>query len=149
MDNNIYVGFSEIQLSVNKAIDFVQSNSHGAANVFIGKVRDFNLGKSVIGVSYEAYVPLGLVIFNEICEEAKQKFGKDICCYIEHFRGRLNVGEISVVIAVSSVHRAESFSATSYLIEELKHRAPIWKQEHYVNESSEWVQGHALCQHRH
>lgn len=147
MDNSIFVGFSETPLLADKAIDFVQSNAHGATNLFIGKVRDFNMGKAVIGVSYEAYTPLGLVILKEICCEAKHRFGENLRCYVEHYTGRLCVGEMSVVIAVSAIHRAESFQACHYLIEELKHRAPIWKKEHYIDHSSEWVQGHALCQH--
>lgn len=149
MQADIYTGFAETALLVDRAVDFVQSKQHGASNLFIGRVRNFNLGKIVIGVSYDAYVPLALKVFNESCREAKIKFGEDLRCYIQHFKGRLNVGELSVVIAVSTRHREESFAACRYLIEALKHRAPIWKQEHYINGDSEWVQGHALCQQPH
>ncbi len=63
--------------------------------------------------------------------------------------GKLEIGGISVIIAVGSPHRDESFQACRYLIEQLKIRAPIWKQEHYVDGVSEWVKGHTLCGHHH
>ena len=63
---------------------------------------------------------------------------------MSHYKGQLDVGGMSVIIAVSSVHRAESFDACRYLIEELKKRAPVWKQEHYQHGSSEWLPGHSL-----
>ena len=56
-------------------------------------------------------------------------------------------GDASVAIGVSTPHRHEAFEACRYIIEELKVRAPIWKQEHYVEGNSEWVKGHALCSH--
>ncbi len=63
---------------------------------------------------------------------------------ILHYKGQLPVGGVSVVIAVSSPHRAESFEACRYVIEEIKMRAPIWKREHYIDGKSEWLPGYSL-----
>lgn len=146
---NIFVGISEQPLSIQKAADFVNAPENGAMDMFVGKVRNHNLGKAVNGVSYDAFAPLACNVFQEICKEATAKFDNRLRCYVEHYHGHLYIGGISVVIAVGSPHRDESFKACRYIIEELKKRAPIWKQEHYVDGDSEWVQGHALCGHHH
>lgn len=64
--------------------------------------------------------------------------------YVAHYKGELPVGGISVIIAVSAPHRAETFEACRYVIEELKLRAPVWKQEHYTDGKSDWLPGHSL-----
>ena len=121
--------------------------SHGAQCVFSGMVRNHNQGKKVLGVSYDAFTPLTLKSFQDICTEAQEKWGKDLDIHLWHRKGRLEVGELSVAIVVSSRHRDESYRASRYIIEELKHRAPVWKMEHYEDGDSEWLQGHALCSH--
>ena len=149
MQSAIYVGVSEQPLSIEKAVEFVNAPENGAMDMFVGRVRNHNLGKAVNAVSYDAFTPLACEIFRALCEETILKFDSRLRCYIEHHKGRLEIGGISVVIAVGSPHRDESFKACRYLIEELKIRAPVWKQEHYVDGDSEWVQGHALCGHSH
>lgn len=129
------------------ALEFVRSNAHGATDLFLGHVRDRNLGRDVLGVSYDVFEPLALATFQTIAEKAQADFGGTLKIYISHFKGRLPVGSISIAIAVSSPHRDEAFKACRAIIEAVKHQAPIWKQEHYVDGNSEWVQGHALCQH--
>lgn len=149
MADSIYTGVSEERLSIQKAADFVDAAENGALNMFVGKVRNHNLGKAVNAVSYDVFAPLACNVFQELCAEARRQFGDRLRLYIEHYKGRLEIGGISVVIAVGSPHRDESFKACRYLIEQLKIRAPIWKQEHYVDGDSEWVKGHALCGHHH
>jgi molybdopterin synthase catalytic subunit len=129
------------------ALDHCSAPGHGAADLFIGRVRNINQGRQVKAVSYDIQPALCRNVFMEICEEARQQFGH-MHLWLAHRHGRLAIGEASVVAAASSRHRDESFRACRYLVEEMKHRAPIWKQEHYVDGDSEWVQGHALCQHR-
>jgi molybdopterin synthase catalytic subunit len=73
-----------------------------------------------------------------------RNFGSQLRCYIEHYKGKLELGGISVIIAVGSPHRDESFKACRYLIEELKVRVPVWKQEHYVDGDAGWLDGHQL-----
>ncbi len=117
---------------------------NGAANVFVGRVRNHNLGKEVEAVTYDAFIPLACNVMKKLCEEVAEKFGSQLRCYIEHYKGRLELGGISVIIAVDSPHRDESFQACRYLIEELKIRVQIWKQEHYVDGDIKWLKGHSL-----
>lgn len=149
MADSIYTGISEEVLSIQQAADFVDAAENGALNMFVGKVRNHNMGKAVNAVSYDVFAPLACNVFQEICVEAKAQFGERLRLYVEHYKGRLEIGGVSVVIAVGSPHRDESFKACRYLIEQLKVRAPVWKQEHYVDGDSEWVKGHALCGHHH
>lgn len=149
MKSALHVGVSESPLSVEAATAFVNAPENGAMDMFVGRVRNHNLGREVTAVSYDVFAPLACTIFHELCEEAIRKFEPRARCFIEHYKGTLDIGGISVVIAVGSPHRDESFKACRYLIEELKKRAPVWKQEHYVDGDSEWVQGHALCGHHH
>jgi molybdopterin synthase catalytic subunit len=149
MAGKIHVSITDEKLDIGTAYDFVSDPEHGAVNSFIGAVRDFNLGKPVVGVSYDAHEVLAENVLQQLCEEVRDRFDGKINIYISHFKGRLDVKGISVVIAVSTPHRAESFEACRILIEELKSRAPVWKQEHYEDGNSEWVKGHALCQHGH
>lgn len=149
MTESIFTGISEEILSIEKAADFVDAAENGALNMFVGKVRNHNMGKAVNAVSYDVFAPLACKVFQEICSEATAQFGDRLRLYIEHYKGKLEIGGISVIIAVGSPHRDESFQACRYLIEQLKIRAPIWKQEHYVDGDSEWVKGHTLCGHHH
>lgn len=147
MGEKIHAGISSEPLDIAAAYAFVEDPAHGAMASFIGMVRRTNLGKDVLGVSYDVYAPLAIKVLRRLCEKVAQDLGGKINIYMEHFHGRLDVGGVSVVIAVSTPHRSEAFAACRTLIEELKHSAPIWKQEHYAGGDSEWVQGHALCQH--
>ena len=126
MTQSIYTGISEETLSIQKAADFVDAAENGALNMFIGKVRNHNMGKAVNAVSYDVFAPLACNVFQEICAEATAQFGERLRLYIEHYKGKLEIGGISVIIAVGSPHRDESFQACRYLIEQLKIRAPIW-----------------------
>jgi molybdopterin synthase catalytic subunit len=144
MSQNIFVNVSEEFLSVQKALDFVDAKENGAADIFVGKVRNHNLGKEVKAVTYDAFIPLACNEMRKLCEEAIEKFGNQLRCYIEHYKGRLELGGISVIIAIGSPHRDESFKACRYLIEELKVRVPVWKQEHYVDGDADWLDGHQL-----
>lgn len=131
------------------ALDFVAAPENGAGALFLGAVRNLNMGRDVLAVSYDVFAPLAEESFREICAEARKKWGAGTNLYVAHAKGRLAVGELSIVIAAGTPHRSESFAACRYVIEEIKKRSPIWKQEHYTDGDSEWVQGHALCQHAH
>ncbi len=149
MSQSIYVGISEKILSIEKAAEFVNSPENGAMDMFVGRVRNHNLGRTVNAVSYDAFIPLACKIMEQLCEEAIVKFDNRLRCYVEHYKGKLEIGGISVVIAVGSPHRDEAFKACRYIIEQLKVRIPVWKQEHYVDGDSDWVEGHSLCNHNH
>lgn len=135
-------------LDAMEALDFVTTNANGAETLFVGTVRNHNLGKPVLGVSYDVFEPLAKTSFREICEEAQAKWGKDVSLYVVHGKGRLDIGGVSIVIAAGSPHRDEAFKACRYVIEQIKHRSPVWKLEHYVDGDSEWTKGCELCTHQ-
>jgi molybdopterin synthase catalytic subunit len=124
------------------------SRAHGAANLFIGKVRNLNVGREVVSIEYDCFPALCERVFLEIAREAQEKWGRDSEILIIHRHGLLKVGEPSVLIYATTGHRDESYRITRYIIEEIKTRAPVWKKENYQDGESEWVRGHALCQHR-
>ncbi len=130
-------------LNIQEAYDFVSDPAHGAVDVFIGAVRNHHEGKNVQGMTYDVHEDLAENAFQEICLET-QNLWEGIKIYMAHYKGQLDIGGISVIIAVSSPHRAESFEACHYIIEELKKRAPVWKKEHYEAGPSEWLPGHSL-----
>ncbi len=136
---------NETPLNSMAGLAYVTENSNGAEVLFIGTVRNHNHGKKVLGISYDVFEPLAKQSFKEICKEAQEKWGKSLDLYVVHAKGRLNIGGLSIVIAVGSPHRHEAFKACRYVIEQIKHRSPIWKLEHYVNGDSQWTQGCKLC----
>ena len=144
MSNIIDVGISEETLDIKHAYDVVDAGANGAVTTFVGVVRNRNQGRDVLGVSYDVFDALGVNTLQKLCEEAQDKWGP-INVYCWHYKGRLEVGGISVIIAVSSPHRDESYQANRYIIEAIKHQVPVWKKEHYVDGDSEWTEGCELC----
>jgi molybdopterin synthase catalytic subunit len=138
---------SDEPLNPAREFETTHEHGHGAINCFFGSVRESNHGKKVVAVAYDAFIPLAEKILNEICVEACHAWGEDLCISVVHRTGKLLVGELSVGIVVSSRHRNESYLASRYIIEQIKLRAPIWKKEFYENGETEWLKGHALCQH--
>jgi molybdopterin synthase catalytic subunit len=121
-------------------LERVGAPEDGAVLVFLGVVRNHNEGEAVRGMSYDAYDEMATKVLAEIAGEAAQRLGTDRVAVV-HRVGELAIGDVSVAIAASSPHRAESFDATRYVIEEIKKRLPVWKKEHYVEGKSEWLDG--------
>lgn len=138
---------SERMIEPNDVFQFIRHPGHGAQNFFFGAVRSGNRGRTVVAVHYDAFESLAIRTLQEICFEAQAKWANDGVIYVAHRTGRLGVGEISVGIGVSSRHRDEAYQASRYIIEQIKLRAPIWKKEVYEDGETEWLKGHALCQH--
>ncbi len=110
----------------------------GGFAAFEGWVRNHNEGRSVQRLEYEAYETLALREGARIIEEARQRFAvPHILCV--HRLGELQIGELAVWVGVSAPHRDEAFRACRYVIDEVKHRVPIWKKEHYLDGDSGWV----------
>jgi molybdopterin synthase catalytic subunit len=116
----------------------VASVANGAAILFVGTVREVNEGRAVTGIEYAAYEGMAIRELEAIAGEAMSRFGTDDIV-VEHRIGRLDLGEASVVIAVAHPHRAEAYDASRYIIEQIKHRVPIWKREEYADGTREWV----------
>ncbi|GLQ96362.1 molybdenum cofactor biosynthesis protein MoaE [Dyella mobilis] len=128
------------------ALDFVSDPRFGGIATFIGRVRQHNLGRTVTGISYDLFEPLALRIFQSIGERARREVGGPMKLYIAHAKGDLRIGDLAVVIAAATPHRDEAFRACRLAIEAIKHEAPIWKQEHYVDGHSAWSEGCSLCE---
>lgn len=121
------------------AVAAVESPRAGAINVFLGVVRDNNLGRQVQYLEYEAYPSMAEKVMGELAEEAKARFGLEDCAVL-HRTGRLEIGEASLLIAVSCGHRAASFEAGHWLVNEIKKKVPVWKKEVWENGEA-WVEG--------
>jgi len=110
----------------------------GALVVFEGWVRNHNEGQPVLRLAYEVYAPLATREGLAVIAEAKARFDIGHARAI-HREGELEMSEPAVVVGVSSPHRDAAFRACRYIIDEIKHRLPIWKKEYYADGSAEWV----------
>ena len=125
---------------------FIKDSKFGASIYFLGTVRNINDNKKVTGITYDSHDEMVIKSFEEIYDEADQKLDvKDKAVFIEHAKGYLNLGEISIIIAVACKHRDQAYVLSRYIIEEIKKRSPIWKKEHYENEESEWLKGNPIA----
>jgi molybdopterin synthase catalytic subunit len=111
----------------------------GAVVIFEGIVRDNSHGKKTLYLEYEAYEPMALRKMEEIGDEVKQKFSIDRVGMI-HRLGKLEIGETSVAIIVTSAHRRAAFEACHFAIDRLKQIVPIWKKE-YFEDGAVWAEG--------
>lgn len=121
-------------------LGMIGAEEDGAVLLFLGIVRDHNDGRRVSGMRYDAYVPMAEKVLGEIAAEAAARLGTDRIV-VAHRIGELQIGEASVAIAVSSPHRAEAYEASRYVIEEIKTRLPVWKEEHYIEGDARWLDG--------
>jgi molybdopterin synthase catalytic subunit len=120
----------------------VQDLACGGYVAFEGWVRNSNEGKPVQRLEYEAFAPLALREGARILGNARQRFGViRVCC--AHRVGALEIGDLAVWVGVSAAHRGEAFDACRFIIDEIKHRVPIWKKEYYLDGDSGWVN----CEH--
>ena len=128
----------QMPIDVADLLTHVVDASCGATSVFIGTVRDVNDGRAVTGIEYSAYPEMAAKEMERIVREAAERFDTDRIA-VDHRVGYLELGEASVAIAVAHPHRTPALDATRYVIEELKKRVPIWKREHYVDGTREWI----------
>src|SRR5690242_10785458 len=116
----------------------LENRGIGAVVTFEGRVRDYNEGRAVRGLAYEAYAELAKAEGARILEEARSRFEitQAVCV---HRTGELALGELAVWVGVSAAHRDAAFAACRYIIDEVKSRVPIWKHERYVGGDAEWL----------
>ena len=105
---------------------------------FEGWVRNHNEGRDVDGLDYEAYESLARQEGERIVAEAIARYGV-VAAHCAHRTGHLKVGDLAVWVGAASAHRDEAFRACRYIIDEIKHRLPIWKKEHYLSGETAWV----------
>jgi len=115
----------------------IQDPRAGAVVLFSGEARNHSNGSTVVALEYEAYEPMAIRMINNIVAEAIDKFSlhKALC---RHRLGRVDVGESAVVVITASSHRAEAYAANRYIIDRVKHEAPIWKKELFIDGTSSY-----------
>lgn len=136
--NNFHTLITDGVIDIANIYSMLGDAGSGAAVLFVGRVRDENEGKKVVGIRYEVYKEMAekecAKIWNEAC--AKWRINRGV---IMHRVGSLLVGDISVVVGVATGHRAEAFEAAKYIIDRIKELAPIWKEEHYSTGEKSWT----------
>ena len=133
------------QIKISDAEKFIASSKFGANIYFTGTVRNLNDNKEVIGITYDSHDEMVIKSFEEIYNEVEQKLNiQDKAVFIEHVKGYVKLGEMSIIIAVACKHRDQAYVLSRYIIEEIKKRTPIWKKEHYINEDSQWLKGNPI-----
>ncbi|MGI8423757.1 MAG: molybdenum cofactor biosynthesis protein MoaE [Chloroflexota bacterium] len=126
-------------IDAQELIAAVQTPADGAVCVFYGVVREDSRNKKVQFLEYDAYPEMAEKKMREILNEVRSTW-PDQRAAIVHRIGTLGIGEASVVIAVGSPHRGESFEACRYVIDRVKQEVPIWKKEVFTD-GEEWVEG--------
>jgi molybdopterin synthase catalytic subunit len=128
---------SDEPLSLEAVVSEVQTEEAGAIATFVGTTRVHSRGRAVQYLEYEAYAGMAEQVMAEIGDELRARY--DLCDVAVHHRvGRVEIGERSVVIAVSAPHRADALAACKDAIDTLKERVPLWKKEVYEG-GEEWI----------
>ena len=121
-------------------VEAVRRDESGAVALFYGVVRNENMGRNVQYLEYDAYPEMAIKKMREVADEVRAKF--DVTGVgVLHRTGRLEIGETSLLVAVSSGHRREAFEACHYAVDRIKQIVPIWKKEVWDN-GEEWIEGH-------
>ncbi len=127
-------------LDTQAIIKSVEDVAGGAVNVFIGTVRNATKGKKVLKLEFEAYEPMATKELEKIIEKAKMNW-PILKVMVHHRTGLMQIGEVPVVIAVSTAHRGAGFKACQFIIDSLKETVPIWKKE-FFEDGEIWVAAH-------
>ncbi len=130
--------FSSEPIDIERLRDQVSDVRAGAVAVFEGRVRNHNDGHQVLALEYEAFESLGAKEGENILKEASDRFSL-LGAYCVHRTGKLEIGDVAVWVAAVAAHRGAAFDACRYIIDEIKHRLPVWKKEHYVEGPAIWV----------
>jgi len=136
----VFVDVTDRPIDVDAIRARVGDPSDGAVLLFLGTVRDHNDGRPVERLHYDAYRDMAVRELRAISEAASQRCGSNRIAVV-HRTGTLEIGEVSLAVAVSTPHRAEAFDAARWIIEEIKARVPVWKKEHYTDARPEWLKG--------
>lgn len=125
-------------IDVNALRRGLEDPAAGACATFEGWVRNENEGRTVVRLDYEGYEAVARKEGEKVLAEAREKFGlmRAVCV---HRVGPLEIGDMAVWVGVSAGHRGAAFDACRYIIDEIKHRLPIWKKEHYADGDSGWI----------
>ncbi len=128
-------------IDVAAALAAVQTDAAGAVNSFIGTVRNQSGGRAVRRLHYESYDSMALTQLGHVVAQAYKRWPMLQEVAVVHRKGTLTLGDVAVVVAVATPHRAESFAACQFIIDTLKQVVTIWKREEY-EDGTEWVAAH-------
>ena len=140
MEDKIFIKLIEGELSLDECYQFVQDDSCGGLALFVGTVRNHTKGKEVLKLEFSAYEPMAIKEMNLIALKGIDMFKVEKIA-IHHVVGNLGIGEVPVIIAVSSAHREAAFQACQFAIDTLKETVPIWKKE-FFEDGDIWVNAH-------
>ncbi len=130
-------GISESPLDVGQAIRLVSGPTVGGIALFVGTVRNHDHGATVASLDYTQH-PSAPEVLERCAAEAAELHNVESIA-VEHRIGRLEVGDVAVVVAVGAVHREAALAACAHLINTLKAEVPIWKEQHFASGDAEWV----------
>jgi molybdopterin synthase catalytic subunit len=131
------VDLRETALDVDEVVAALDDDASGGLTLFVGRVRDHDQGKDVVGLDYTAH-PSALDQLREVCERVAATYDVHGLAAV-HRVGTLAIGDVAVVVATSSAHRGTSFDASRALIDTLKAEVPIWKHQRFGDGTEEWV----------
>ena len=131
------VDLREAPLDVTEVLDALDDDASGGLTLFVGRVRDHDHGKGVLGLDYSAH-PSALDKLREVCERVASEYAVQGLAAV-HRVGSLDIGDIAVVVATTSAHRGDAFAASRALIDTLKAEVPIWKHQRFGDGTEEWV----------
>jgi len=140
MEDKVFIKLIEGELSLTECYQFVQDDGCGGLALFVGTVRNHTKGKEVLKLEFSAYEPMAVKEMNLIALKAIDMFKIEKIA-IHHVVGNLAIGEVPVIIAVSSAHREAAFQACQFAIDTLKETVPIWKKE-FFEDGDIWVNAH-------
>lgn len=132
------ISLTQVPIDYHALTESVRSPHSGAVVLFLGTVRELTEGRRTVALDYEAYPQMAEVKLEELEAAAKSRWPIDRVAIV-HRLGHLELGEISVAVAVSCPHRRQAFEAGQFLIDELKVSVPIWKQENWDDGIKQWV----------
>ena len=136
-----HISITDQPIDVAAALAAVQTDAAGAVNAFIGTVRNQSGGRPVRRLHYESYDSMALTQLGHVVAQAYEKWPMLQEVAVAHRKGTLELGDVAVVVAVATPHRAESFAACQFIIDTLKQVVTIWKREEY-EDGTEWVAAH-------
>ena len=140
MENRTSIHITSEKLNLQSCYNFVEDPSCGGITAFVGTVRNATQNKEVTLLDFSGYEPMAVKEMQKIADAALEKFPIHKIA-IHHALGELKIGDIPVIITVSSAHRKAAFEACEFAIDTLKETVPIWKKEHF-EDGEVWVNAH-------
>lgn len=132
------IGLTHDRIDYHALTEQVRRNDCGAVVTFLGTVREMTDGRATTALDYEAYPSMAKKKMAAIEQETRSRWPVGELVMV-HRLGHLELGEVSVAVAVSCPHRVQAFEACRYAIDRLKEMVPIWKKENWADGSTEWV----------